>query len=145
MTGGASDRLGRRKFLLLLDIVVIVGSAINLIPTTPTFMIARFIGGFTAGAAAAVCPLYNAEYSPNKMRGSLGNVFQVQVTLGILIAYIVSLPILWLDVYWLIVIFAFPIIPAVIQILLFTYRFKNEPHPWSLKKEKFDDARAAID
>ena len=114
MTGGASDRLGRRKFLLLLDIVVIVGSAINLIPTTPTFMIARFIGGFTAGAAAAVCPLYNAEYSPNKMRGSLGNVFQVQVTLGILIAYIVSLPILWLDVYWLIVIFAFPIIPAVI-------------------------------
>ena len=107
-------------------------------------MIGRFIGGWTCGASAAVSPLYNTEYSPNKMRGSLGNVFQVQVNTGVLIAYALALPVLWLDTIWLYVIFAFPIVPAALQICIFMYHFKYEPAPWSMKKEKFDDARAAI-
>jgi len=79
-------------------------------------MISRFLGGITAGAAPAVAPLYNTEYSPNKMRGSLGAVFQVNLALGILIAYVISLPLIWLDNYWLIFVFGFPILPACIQI-----------------------------
>ena len=61
-----------------------------------------------------------------------------------LLAYAVSLPVLWLPTYYLWVIFAFPIIPAGLQIFIFLYHFKYEPAPWSMKKEKFDDARAAI-
>ena len=75
MTGGLSDRIGRRKYLILLDIVAIIGSVINCIPTTPTFMLGRWIGGMTGGAACTVCPLYNTEWSPVSMRGSLGNVY----------------------------------------------------------------------
>jgi len=116
LSGSASDRLGRRKFLIYNDILAIISAVLNCIPTTPTFMISRFLGGITAGAAPAVAPLYNTEYSPNKMRGSLGAVFQVNLALGILIAYVISLPLIWLDNYWLIFVFGFPILPACIQI-----------------------------
>jgi len=67
------------------------------------------------------------------------------VNTGVLTAYVVALPVLWLDTYWLYIVFAFPVIPAGLQILIFMYHYKYEPAPWSLKKEKFDDARAAID
>ena len=144
MTGGASSRLGRRKFLMISNIVILWGSCINCIPTTPTFLLARFIAGLTVGATASVCPLYNAEFVPNEIRGPLGNVFTVLLNVGILTGYILSLPILWLGFYWLYIIFAFPIIPASIQLWNFMYYFKYEPPPWSIKKEKFDDAISAI-
>lgn len=130
--------------MIIIDIIAIVGSVINCIPTTPTFMIGRFLGGICAGSAAAVAPLYNTENTPNKMRGPLGAVFQVNLSLGILIAYIVSLPILWIDEYWLIVVFAFPIIPAGIQISMFVCKFKYEPFPWLLKKERLEEAKLGI-
>lgn len=46
------------------DVVVICGAIVNIVPYTISFMLGRFIAGWTIGVAAAVCPIYNAEYSP---------------------------------------------------------------------------------
>ena len=145
LSGGFSEKLGRRKYLIIIDIVAIVGSVINCIPSTPTFMIGRFIGGITAGVSAAVAPLYNTEFTPNKMRGALGAVFQINLGFGILIAYIISLPILWLPDYWLILVFAFPILPASIQMLMFWSKFKYEPYPWLMKKDRLDEGKKSVE
>jgi len=62
--GLIANRIGRRKFLMCTAVVCICGAMINCIPTTPTFMIGRFIGGFISGCGVVVSPLYNAEFSP---------------------------------------------------------------------------------
>jgi SP family arabinose:H+ symporter-like MFS transporter len=77
LTGGnLAGRFGRQKTLLTADIVSIIGAIINCIPFTPTFLIGRFLGGYTTGTATAVNPLYINEYSPKHMRGKLGTMFQ---------------------------------------------------------------------
>jgi hypothetical protein len=45
-----------------------------------------FIG---VGLATSVCPLYVGEMSSNKLRGRLGSLFELGLTLGIFISYIV--------------------------------------------------------
>lgn len=52
--------------------------------------IARFILGLAIGIAAVCTPLYIAEVSPAKWRGALVAMYQLAVTIGILIAYIVN-------------------------------------------------------
>lgn len=144
LSGGISATIGRRKHLIALDIVAIAGLVLTCIPVTAIFMLGRFISGISAGGAAAVCPIYNSENSPARMRGRLGALFEVNIGVGVFVSYLISLPILWLDTWWLIFIFGFPILPALIQLLLFATKFKYEPHPWSLKKGKLEDAKAAI-
>ena len=60
-------------------------------------MIGRFVLGAVSGAGIAVCPLYNVEFSPKSLRGQLGSVFQTMLTLGIVTAFALSLPVLWLN------------------------------------------------
>lgn len=52
------------------------------------FMLARFIGGLGIGAASVLAPMYIAEISPAKLRGRLVAMFQANVVLGILLAYV---------------------------------------------------------
>jgi MFS family permease len=127
LTGGKlAGRLGRRKTLLAADFVAIVAAAINCIPYTPTFLLGRFLGGYTAGTAAAVNPLYINEYSPKQLRGTLGTIFQFQVTLGIFVSYLVALPIVWTSPYYWLVIMAFPVLIALVQIIIFSSAFPYE-------------------
>jgi len=57
-------------------------------------MIFRFIGGLGVGAATAVAPIYNAEVAPPKDRGRLVGLFQLNITVGILVAYLSNFAIL---------------------------------------------------
>lgn len=52
------------------------------------FMFARFIGGLGIGAASVLAPMYIAEISPANLRGRLVAMFQANVVLGILLAYV---------------------------------------------------------
>jgi len=48
---------------------------------------ARFIGGLGIGGSSVLGPVYIAELAPAKMRGRLVGLFQINVVVGILLAY----------------------------------------------------------
>ncbi|NYH80652.1 sugar porter (SP) family MFS transporter [Actinopolyspora biskrensis] len=87
--GKPADRIGRKKVLYAIGILYMVsalGSA--LAPGWVSFMVMRFVGGIGVGAAAAVAPIYNAEVAPPKLRGRMVGLFQFNIVLGILLAYL---------------------------------------------------------
>lgn len=84
-----ADRFGRKLTLLWIGLFYIVGAVGSaLAPNVETFTIARFIGGLGIGVSTVVAPMYIAEIAPPKARGRLGGMFQFNIVLGILIAFV---------------------------------------------------------
>ena len=90
--GPLADRFGRKILLTVAGLFFIVGSLLSAIAGGfGTMIIARIILGLAVGAASALTPAYLAELAPAKHRGSLGTMFQLMITLGILLAYVSNL------------------------------------------------------
>ena len=53
---------------------------------------ARFLVGIFAGLATGVCPMYTIEISPKNLRGIVGVLCQLFITIGILSAQIIAFP-----------------------------------------------------
>jgi sugar porter (SP) family MFS transporter len=87
--GWPADRFGRKFTLLgvgLLYVIGALGSA--LAQNVAIFAVARFIGGLGIGISTVAAPMYIAEIAPPKLRGRLGGMFQFNIVLGILIAFV---------------------------------------------------------
>ena len=87
--GKQSDKYGRRYVLFILAVFYFV-SAIGsgLAWDWYSFLFFRLIGGIGVGGASVVSPMYIAEISPAKLRGRLVAVAQLNIVLGMLIAYL---------------------------------------------------------
>ncbi len=84
-----SDKLGRKNTLFLLAALYFfsaIGTA--LAQDWTTFIIFRFLGGIGVGVSSVTAPIYISEISPAKSRGKLVGLFQFNVVLGILVAYL---------------------------------------------------------
>uniref|UniRef100_A0A2P2LF86 Sugar transporter ERD6-like 6 n=2 Tax=Rhizophora mucronata TaxID=61149 RepID=A0A2P2LF86_RHIMU len=55
----------------------------------------RLLEGFGVGIISYTVPIYIAEISPQNLRGSLGSVNQLSVTIGIMLAYLFGIFIQW--------------------------------------------------
>jgi sugar porter (SP) family MFS transporter len=90
MLGGwPTDRYGRRATLLWVGILYFVSAVWSGLATgAPTMIIARFIGGLGVGISTVAAPLYIAEISPAERRGRLAGLFQFNIVLGILVAFL---------------------------------------------------------
>lgn len=83
-----SEPFGRRASLLLCGFFWSVGAAIqSSSQNVAQLIIGRFISGFGIGFGSSVAPVYGSELSPRKIRGLIGGLFQLSVTLGILIMF----------------------------------------------------------
>ncbi|MGB6021227.1 MAG: sugar porter family MFS transporter [Ornithinimicrobium sp.] len=102
--GRPADKYGRKPVLFAIGLLYIVSALGSALATDwIVFMIFRFIGGLGVGAATSVAPIYNAEVSPPKNRGRLVGLFQFNITVGILLAYLSNFAILGLfpdDTAW---------------------------------------------
>ena len=88
VSGPLSDRIGRRlvlKYAAVLFAVSAIGSA--LAPDFITLVIARMVGGLGVGASLIIAPMYIAEISPAKMRGRLVSFNQLNIVIGISLAF----------------------------------------------------------
>jgi SP family arabinose:H+ symporter-like MFS transporter len=84
-----SDKLGRKKTLFLVSALYFFSALGTALAENWTFFIIfRFLGGVGVGASSVVAPIYISEISPAKSRGRLVGLFQFNVVLGILIAYL---------------------------------------------------------
>lgn len=87
--GIPADRFGRKKSLLWIGLfyfVSAVGSGLAWDVESFTFF--RFLGGLGVGASSVVAPMYISEIAPAKSRGQLVALYQFNIVLGIVIAYI---------------------------------------------------------
>jgi MFS transporter, SP family, arabinose:H+ symporter len=87
--GWPADRFGRKATLLWIGVLYFfgaVGSA--LAPNVATFILARVIGGLGIGISTVVAPMYISEIAPAKHRGRLAGMFQFNIVLGILVAFV---------------------------------------------------------
>ena len=69
-----------------------VGGALceSLAPGTVMLVLGRFVIGLGVGVASVAAPLYAAEMAPAESRGRFVSTYQLAITMGIFIAYIVD-------------------------------------------------------
>lgn len=86
--GLLGQRLGGRNALRLMALLYIVSSlGCAFAWNWPALVIFRFIGGLGIGGSSVLAPVYIAELAPASLRGRLVGMFQINVVLGILLAY----------------------------------------------------------
>jgi MFS transporter, SP family, arabinose:H+ symporter len=97
VAGPISDRIGRKRVLTyaaLLYFVSAIGSAFA--PSFLILVIARMIGGIGVGASLIIAPMYIAEIAPPAMRGRMVSFNQLNIVLGISVAFFTNYMILQL-------------------------------------------------
>ncbi len=84
-----TDKFGRKKTLLWIGILFLVGSLWSAVAAEVySFMAARFLGGVAIGISTVAAPLYISEISPPRSRGRLAGMFQFNIVFGILVAFL---------------------------------------------------------
>jgi sugar porter (SP) family MFS transporter len=92
MAGPLSDGKGRRGTILLSAIIFAIGALGSAAaPGTAVLVLARLVVGAAIGVASATAPVYISEVAPPDKRGFLVTFFQLAVTVGIVVAYLVGL------------------------------------------------------
>lgn len=88
VAGPLSNRLGRKPVLKMAAVLFFVSAiASALAPGFVSLVIARMIGGLGVGAALIVAPMYIAEIAPAGMRGRLVSLNQLNIVIGISVAF----------------------------------------------------------
>ncbi len=137
-----SDRYGRRSLILAAAVIFTVGAIVSAIaPDSAILIISRIVIGFGIGVASATAPVYISEIAPANIRGSLVTFFQLAVTIGILVAYLVGLA--FSDVNegwrWMLGLGAVPALALFIGVL----RLPQSPR-WLIMEGRRDEAVAAL-
>ncbi|MBX9690410.1 MAG: sugar porter family MFS transporter [Candidatus Obscuribacterales bacterium] len=87
-SGIPGDKLGARDTLRIAALMYIISAlGCALAWDLPSLLVFRFIGGLGIGCSSVLGPVYIAEIAPANWRGRLVGLFQINVVLGILLAY----------------------------------------------------------
>ena len=141
--GIPTNRLGRKKTLIWIGLFYFISAVGSALVNDPyTFAVFRFLGGIGVGASTIAAPAYVSEISPAKNRGRLVALYQFNIVLGILIAFLSNYLLsnvgenAW---RWMIGVEAFPAL--IYTVLIFTV--PKSPR-WLVSKHRYDEAKAVL-
>lgn len=145
MFGGfPTNRLGRKNTLIWIGLFYFVSAVGSAFANDPyTFAFFRFLGGIGVGASTIAAPAYVSEISPAKDRGRLVALYQFNIVLGILIAFLSNYLLrnvgenAW---RWMMGVEAFP---ALIYTLL-VFTVPKSPR-WLISKHRYEEARKVLE
>ncbi|MDG3581100.1 sugar porter family MFS transporter [Galbibacter pacificus] len=87
--GIPTNKFGRKNTLFIIGILYLVSALGSALANGPfTFAAFRFIGGLGVGASTIAAPTYISEIAPSKSRGRLVSLYQFNIVLGILMAFL---------------------------------------------------------
>ena len=87
--GTLGQKYGSREMLRLTAILYVISSVgCAFAPSWGVFLAARFLGGLGIGGSSVLGPVYIAELAPANLRGRLVGTFQINIVVGILLAYL---------------------------------------------------------
>jgi len=91
LSGWLSDRLGRKKLLILAAGLFVAASlGTGNADSFNVFVLFRILGGIGIGLASNLSPMYIAEITPGKVRGRFVSINQLTIVIGILAAQLIN-------------------------------------------------------
>lgn len=143
--GAIGQRIGSRTTLRIMAVLYVLSAfGCALAWSWPVFLAARFLGGLGIGGSSVLGPVYIAELSPPKYRGRLVGLFQINIVVGILLAYfsnffIASLHLGALEWRWE---FGVSAVPAALFLLMLL----GIPHSprWLVTQGRVEEARETL-
>jgi len=139
--GRLADLFGRRALLIVTASIFAIGAILCAAAGSPAILIGgRIIVGLAIGLSSGTVPVYISEVSPPASRGWTVSLFQLSITVGILLAYIAGYALAAIEGWrWM---FGLAIIPAVVFGL--GMLFLPESPRWLVKQGKIGDARGVL-
>src|SRR5438093_7071735 len=87
--GKAADLFGRRRVLLVTAAIFGIGALASAVaPSPPVLIVSRVVLGLAIGLASTNVPVYLSAVAPPHARGWIVSLFQLAVTVGIVVAYL---------------------------------------------------------
>ncbi|KAM3618837.1 uncharacterized protein V6R79_025578 [Siganus canaliculatus] len=141
------NKLGSKGTLLFNNIFSIVPAVLmGVSETAKTYeiiIVARFIVGICAGLSSNVVPMYLGEISPKNLRGALGVIPQLFITIGILIAQIFGIRVILGNSTGWTLMLGLTAIPAVLELLLLPF-FPESPRYMLIQRGNEKAARKGL-
>ena len=144
-SGVIGQRLGGRETLRILAVFYVLSAlGCSLAFNWPVLVFARFLGGLGIGGSSVLGPVYIAEIAPGKWRGRLVGLFQINIVIGILLAYFSNYRIAQLglgvnDWRWM---FGVAAVPAVLFLILL-FGIPRSPR-WLATQNRVEEARSVL-
>ncbi|XP_016935933.3 facilitated trehalose transporter Tret1-2 homolog isoform X1 [Drosophila suzukii] len=136
-SGYIADMIGRRYTAIVMDVPFILAwISISFANSVGWLYLGRFLIGISTGSFCVVAPMYISEIAETSIRGSLGTLFQLLLTIGILFIYVVGNLVAWKTLSLLCL-----VIPIILLIGLF---FLPETPVYLLKRGKRSEANSAL-
>lgn len=139
--GRLADLFGRRTLLIITALIFAAGAVLCAAATSATILfVGRIIVGLGIGLSSGTVPVYISEVSPPDARGWTVSLFQLSITVGILLAYLVDYAFAASQGWrWM---FGLAVIPAAIFALgMF---FLPESPRWLVRRGRQETARAIL-
>ncbi|KAG8569091.1 hypothetical protein GDO81_014259 [Engystomops pustulosus] len=147
LVGPLVYKIGRKGTLLVNNIfsivpAILMGTSV-LSKSFEVIIASRLVIGICAGLSSNVVPMYVGEMSPKNLRGAIGVMPQLLITIGILMAQIFGIRIILGNHDGWPILLALTGIPAVMQLMILPF-FPESPRYTLLHKGKEDKARKAL-
>ncbi|TNM87198.1 hypothetical protein fugu_007428 [Takifugu bimaculatus] len=141
------NKLGRKGTLLFNNVFSIVPAVMmgvsEIAKSYEIVIVARFIVGICAGLSSNVVPMYLGELAPKNLRGALGIIPQLFITIGILCAQVLGIRhILGNSTGWTLML-GLTGIPAVLELLLLPF-FPESPRYMLIQRGDEETAQRAL-
>ncbi|XP_074780872.1 solute carrier family 2, facilitated glucose transporter member 5-like isoform X2 [Athene noctua] len=141
------NNCGRKGTLLINNLFSIAAALLmgtsELAGTFEVIIFSRIVMGIFAGLASNVVPMFLGEVSPKNLRGAIGIVPQLFITVGILIAQILGLNIILGNTEGWPLLLGLTGIPSLIQVLTLPF-FPESPRYLLIQKGNEERARQAL-
>ena len=144
-SGELGQKLGGREALRIMAVLYVISAIGSALAWNWGFLLFfRFLGGLGIGGSSVLGPVYIAELAPAKWRGRMVGLFQINIVIGILLAYASNYGIARLNFgatqwRWQLGIAG---IPAVLFLLLL-YAIPRSSR-WLVTQSRIDEAREVL-
>lgn len=141
--GIPANKWGRKNTLFAIGILYAFSALGSALANDPyIFAFFRFIGGLGVGASTIAAPAYISEIAPAKDRGRLVSLYQFNIVLGILIAFLSNYLLSGIgenDWRWML---GVQVIPAIIYCIL-VLSIPKSPR-WLISKNRIEEAKDVL-
>ncbi|XP_014612182.1 PREDICTED: solute carrier family 2, facilitated glucose transporter member 1-like isoform X2 [Polistes canadensis] len=147
LVGFIADRFGRKGGLLLNNVLVLLTVLLEgfakMARSYEMIIIGRLLIGINSGLNAGLAPMYLSEISPINLRGAVGTVYQLVITISILISQILGLEkLMGTENQWPLLL-CLTVVPALFQVITLPL-CPETPKYLLINKGKDMDAQRAL-
>jgi len=146
-TGWMADKFGRKGAILVNNVFVVFGVlcevAAKPAKSYELIMVGRFLLGINSGLNGGLAPMYLSEIAPVNLRGAIGTVYQLIITISILISQVLgSQKVMGNDTLWPYLL-GVALLPAAFQMITMPC-CPESPRYLLLKQRKERQAKTAL-